>query len=97
EQETRTETTTPQVGVQRIPVHEMYAKPKATQKLLEDAAVNIEAWLAGKIGQRFGRLKATAFVAGDGIKKPPGFLTYATGTTRGYIEQVNSLHATQLT
>jgi HK97 family phage major capsid protein len=97
EQETRATTDTPQVGVQRIPVHEMYAKPKATQKLLEDAAVNIEAWLAGKIGQRFGRLEATAFVAGDGVKKPRGFLTYATGTTRGSIEQVVSGHATLLT
>lgn len=90
EQETRATTDTPQVGVQRIPVHEMYAKPKATQKLLEDAAVDIEAWLAGKIGQRFGRLEATAFVAGDGVKKPRGFLTYAAGTTRGTIEQVVS-------
>jgi len=90
EQETRAETGTPQVGVQRIPVHEMYAKPKATQKLLEDAAINIEAWLAGKIGQRFGRLEATAFVSGDGIKKPRGFLTYSAGSTRGTIEQVVS-------
>lgn len=97
EQESRPETTTPQVGIQRIPVHEMYAMPKATQKLLEDAAVNIEAWLATKIGERFGRLEATAFVTGDGVKKPRGFTTYANGTTRGTIEQIVSGNATALT
>lgn len=99
EQESRPETTTPQVGVQRIPVHEMYAAPRATQKLLEDASVNIEAWLGRKIGEKFGRGEATAFVAGDGIKKPRGFLTYPHGTAsvRGTIEQVNSGHATQVT
>lgn len=97
EQETRPATATPQVGVQRIPVHEMYAFPMATQKLLEDASVNIEAWLGEKIGQRFGRLEATAFVSGDGIKKPRGFLTYPSGTTRGTMERVSSGHATALT
>lgn len=97
EQETRSETTTGQVGVQRIPVHELYAMPKATQKLLEDASVNIEAWLANKIGQRFGRMEATGFVTGDGVKKPRGFTTYANGTTRGTIEQIASGHATALT
>jgi len=97
EQEARPETTTPQAGIQRIPVYEMYAMPKATQKLLEDASIDIEAWLAGKIGQRFGRLEATAFVAGDGIKKPRGFTTYATGTTRGTVEQIISGNATALT
>jgi HK97 family phage major capsid protein len=97
EQETRSETTTPQVGVQRIPVHELYAQPKATQKLLEDASVDIEAWLGSKIGQRFGRLEATAFVGGNGIKRPRGFLTYPNGTTRGTIEQIPSRDATDLT
>lgn len=96
EQETRPETGTPQVGVQRIPVHEMYASPKATQKLLEDASVNVEAWLANKIGQKFGRLEATGFVAGNGVKKPRGFTTYPSGTARGQIEQIVSGNATDL-
>ena len=38
-----------------------------------------------------------AFVTGDGIKKPRGFTTYANGTTRGFIEQIASGHATLLT
>jgi HK97 family phage major capsid protein len=40
EQEARPETATPQTGVLRIPAHEMYAQPKATQKLLEDASID---------------------------------------------------------
>jgi HK97 family phage major capsid protein len=94
---TRTETNTPQVGVQRIPVHELYANPKATQKLLEDASINVEAWLAQKVGEKFGRTEATAFVSGNGIKKPRGFLDYGSGTTRGTLEQVNSGAAADVT
>lgn len=90
EQETRSETTTSSTGVQRIPVHELYAEPRATQKLLDDSAVDVESWIADKIGQRFGRIEATGFVSGNGIKKPRGFLTYSDGTTRGYIEQYQS-------
>lgn len=76
ETEARPTTNTPQVGVQKIPVHEMYAKPKATQKILEDAAVNIEAWLADKIAEKFTRLENTAFMVGNGINKPRGILSY---------------------
>lgn len=97
ETEDRSETATPQLGVARIPVHEIYAKPKATQKMLEDASVNIEAWLAGKIADKFSRMEATAFVTGNGVKKPRGILTYPAGTGRGKILQVTSGHATQIT
>lgn len=92
EQETRTETVTPKAGMQRVPVHELYALPKVTQKLLEDAAFDIESWLGRKIGDKFGRIEATAFVSGNGVKRPRGFVTYASGTFAaggtGKIEQV---------
>lgn len=92
EQEDRPATATPQAGMQRIPVHELYAMPKVTQKLLEDSAWNIEAWLGTKIGDRFGRTEATAFVSGNGVKRPRGFTSYASGTYAaggsGKIEQV---------
>jgi HK97 family phage major capsid protein len=97
ETEDRPETSTPQVGTQRIPVHEIYAMPKATQKLLEDAAVDVEGWLADKTGAKFARMEATAFITGNGVKKPRGILTYAAGTpnannmlTRGTVEQFAS-------
>lgn len=85
------ETSTPDLGKKRIPVHEMYAEPQATQQLLEDSAINIESWLANKVGERMGRVEGAAFVSGDGIGKPRGFLTYANGTSWGQIEQVSSL------
>jgi HK97 family phage major capsid protein len=88
EEESRPETNTPALGKWRIPVHELYAKPKATQKLLDDASINMEAWLASKVAEKFARDEANAFVVGDGSNKPRGFLTYNSGTTLpGTIEQ----------
>jgi HK97 family phage major capsid protein len=81
-------TATPQVGTWRIPAHEMYAEPNATQKLLDDTQVDIEAWLAGKVAARFGRLENTAFVAGNGVLRPRGFLTYPNGVPTAALWQV---------
>jgi HK97 family phage major capsid protein len=88
ETDSRGETNTPQLGKWRIPVHELFAKPKATQKLLDDASINMEAWLASKVAEKFARDEANAFVVGNGSNKPRGFLTYGSGTTLpGTIEQ----------
>tara|TARA_R110002126_G_scaffold3509_5_gene20122 strand:+ start:198 stop:1484 length:1287 start_codon:yes stop_codon:yes gene_type:complete len=89
ETQSRADTGTPTLKTWRIPVHELFAFPKATQKVLDDAAINMESWLAGKVSEKFARDEANAFVTGDGVSKPRGFLTYATGTTLpGTIEQV---------
>jgi HK97 family phage major capsid protein len=72
----RTETTSPKLEKWRIPVHEMYAKPAATQKLLDDALINMEAWLQGKVSSRFARAENAAFVDGNGVDRPRGFLSY---------------------
>ncbi len=87
---TRSETDTPEIGKRNIVVHEMYAEPRATQKLLDDANINVESWLGEKIADYFARLEATAFVSGTGVGKPRGFLTYTAGSTWGTIEQVTS-------
>lgn len=99
ETDARPETSTPQVGLQRIPVHEIYAKPKATQQLLEDAGVDIEAWLERKVAEKFARMRALAFISGNGIKKPRGILTYPAGVdgVRGTIAQIASGAANALT
>ena len=60
-----------------IPLHELAALPKASQRLLDDAAFDVETWLAGRIADKFARAEASAFVTGDGVQKPRGFLTYA--------------------
>ncbi len=73
-----TETATPQIDRISIPLHELSALPKASQRLLDDSAFDIEGWLAGRIADKFARSEASAFVSGDGIDKPKGFLTYPT-------------------
>lgn len=94
ETEARSETTAPKIGEYRIPVHEQYAEPRATQKLLDDALFNVEEWLSGKIAERLARMENDAFVNGNGVRKPRGFLTYAAGAPSAsafnVIEQVNT-------
>ena len=72
----RTETGTPQVDRISIPLHELSALPKASQRLLDDSAFDVEGWLAQRIADKFGRAEAAAFVAGDGSDKPTGFLSH---------------------
>ena len=74
-----TDTDTPNIGAWRIPVHEQYAEPAATQKLLDDAMFDVETYLAGKIADRLSRMENTAFITGNGIMKPRGILTYPAG------------------
>lgn len=85
-----TETSTPTLAKRNIPTHELYAQPKATQKLVDDAAIDIESWLSGKIADIFSRKENTAFISGSGVGQPRGILTYASGTNWGQIQQVNS-------
>ena len=92
-----TDTATPTIAKRNIPTHELYAQPKATQKLVDDAAIDVEGWLSGKIADIFGRTQNTAFVAGTGVGQPRGILTYASGTSWNQIQQVNSGSSGQVT
>ncbi len=71
---TVTETATPTIERISIRLHELSAMPKASQRLLDDSAFDVEGWLAGKIATRFIRAESAAFVSGDGVDKPKGFL-----------------------
>ena len=71
-----TETATPQIDRISIPLHELSAMPKASQRLLDDSAFDIENWLATRIADKFSRAEATAFISGDGVDKPRGMLTH---------------------
>lgn len=77
----RPETATPQIGEGRIPVHEQYANPRSTQKLLDDASFPVEQWLARKIGDKMARNENVSFVTGNGNAKPRGFLDYSAAAT----------------
>ena len=69
------ETDTPQIDRISIPLHELSALPKASQRLLDDSAFDVEGWLASRIADRFSRAEAAAFISGDGVDKPRGFLS----------------------
>ncbi|WP_323036084.1 phage major capsid protein [Pararhodobacter sp.] len=59
-----------------IKLHELSAMPKASQRLLEDSAFDVEGWLADRIAQKFARAEAASFIAGDGVDKPRGILNH---------------------
>jgi HK97 family phage major capsid protein len=74
-------TDNPELALLKIPNHEVYAAPMATQAILDDADWDIALWLTTKIGEAFGEKEAAAFVTGNGVGKPRGFLTYPTAAT----------------
>jgi len=76
---TRDETNTATFGEQAFTPGEIYANPAATQQMLDDSEVNLEAWLAGEVETEFAYQEGLAFISGDGSNKPYGFLTYVAG------------------
>lgn len=88
------------IGKLVIPVHEVYAAPQATQKMLDDAGFDIESWITGKITDKLSRVSNTAFVVGDGSEKPKGWNAYADAVldtyTRGSIGTLTSTGSTGL-
>lgn len=74
----RAQTNSPTLAELAFPTMELYAMPAATQTLLEDSAVNIDEWVAEEVRIAFAEQENTAFVSGDGVNKPQGFLNYPT-------------------
>lgn len=92
EADATSETGTPQIERISIPLYELSALPKASQRLLDDAAFDIEGWLASRIADKFSRAEASAFINGDGIDKPTGIMSHSqvndsawTWGTLGYV------------
>ncbi len=72
----RPETTSPTLTEMQFPTMELYAMPAASSALLDDSAVDIDQWIAEEVQIAFAEQEGTAFVVGDGINKPRGFLDY---------------------
>ena len=68
----RPQTNTPTLAELSFPTMELYAMPAATQAILDDSAVDIDAWLAEEVRVAFAQQEGTAFVTGDGVNKPKG-------------------------
>ncbi|MEL7199854.1 MAG: phage major capsid protein [Pseudomonadota bacterium] len=77
---TRPETAAPNFAEIAPPSGDLYANPAASQGMLDDAAFNLESWLATEIAMEFARAEGAAFVSGTGIDQPEGFLTASTST-----------------
>jgi len=92
----RTATATTQLGMWKVPVHEIYANPQATQRMLDDSEINVESWLSGKLSEAFGQAEADAFINGNGVGKPRGILDRTLATTNdssrawGTVQKVKS-------
>lgn len=75
----RPQTTTPGLAQVTFAAGEIYANPAATQRILDDGAIDIANWLVESLRVEFNRQEAIAFLSGDGVNKPAGLLTYITG------------------
>lgn len=71
----RPETATPAFAEIAPPSGELYANPAASQAMLDDAAFDIQSWLADEIAMEFARAEGAAFVGGTGNDQPQGFLS----------------------
>ncbi|MGJ7037607.1 HK97 family phage major capsid protein [Shinella sp. BE166] len=72
----RPQTGNAQLAELSFPTMELYAMPAATAALLDDAAVDVEGWIASEVDIVFAEQEGTAFVSGDGTNKPKGLLSY---------------------
>lgn len=84
ESQSRPETATPTLSEIKIEAMEIYANPAATQRLLDDATVDIAAWLAGEVATEFAEREGVAFISGNGITRPRGILSYDTVANASY-------------
>lgn len=85
------QTDTPQLAQKVITAHKIEADPRMTTEMIEDSYLDVEAWLSRKVADKFARTQNTAFVSGNGVGKPRGFLTYAAQSTGGTYER-DALH-----
>lgn len=75
EREDRPATDTPLLAEVTPPMGELYAQPEITARLLDDSAFDLAAFLQENVSDEFGVQEGAAFVSGNGINKPRGFLT----------------------
>ena len=88
ETDPRSGTATPTFVEIAPPMGELYANPSASQAMLDDAAFDVEEWLANEIAEQFASAEGAAFVGGSGASQPRGFLqtpvAAAADATRGF-------------
>ena len=84
-------TQAPQFAEIAPPMGELYANPAASQSMLDDAAFDIEAWLASEIAMEFARAEGAAFVNGNGVNQPAGFLNAPSSTAEDSVRAFRAI------
>lgn len=84
EEAARPETGTPTLSKILVTSGEIYANPMATQRSLDDAAFDAEAWLAEEVSIEFAEKEGAAFWNGNGLNKPKGIRNYTTVANGSY-------------
>ncbi|MEZ3140587.1 phage major capsid protein [Citrobacter braakii] len=77
ETDARPETDASKLGQIEPFMGEIYGNPQATQTMLDDAFFNVEDWINRELAIEFAEQEEIAFTSGNGMKKPKGFLAYA--------------------
>lgn len=93
----RPATATPQLATLEFRTGELYANPAITQTALDDAAIDLEAWLRDEVRGEFSRQENIAFLSGDGTNKPYGLLTYVDGEANDARHPLGAIDATVAT
>jgi len=86
----RSSTGSPKINKKNISLHEIYAQPKVTQKLIDDSKIDISKWLSERLAEKFMSAESSSFINGDGNNKPRGILTYGDGKGNDKIEQLST-------
>lgn len=90
----RPETTTPGLATLQFDTGEIYANPAVSQRMLDDADFDLEAWLTGEVDGEFAIQENIAFLSGNGTNKPFGVLTYVTGAANAAKHPWGAIEAT---
>lgn len=95
ETDARPETGTPQMAAITIEVGEVYANPKLTQAMLDDAMFDAELFIGEEITSEFADQLGAALIHGDGINKPKGILTKPVTTEKDGVRAFGNLQAVE--
>lgn len=74
EGDTRAQTNTPDLAEIAPTFGMASAKPQASEESLDDLFFDVENWLVSSAAEAIAKGEGAAFVSGDGVKKPTGFL-----------------------
>jgi len=81
ETDPRADTAEPTLDLRGPSFGTVFGLVEATEELLLDSAVDVRGWFINACAQQVGQAEGLAFVSGDGVNKPIGFLSGPTPVT----------------